>query len=136
MRSSTVSSRLLAANTQSSNHVLRCPRRVCHLLVALWRACLAMRPTAVVRLCRRVCGLGLFILFWHLMTMYEVTFYVRFLNIPGPVEVLAEMAETGDERTVLYAPPDQPGADLSWVCAGSLSRDSLRYPGWLVSTDG
>jgi NitT/TauT family transport system permease protein len=27
------------------------------------------------------------------MTTYEVTFYVRFLNIPGPVEVLAEMAK-------------------------------------------
>ncbi len=93
MRSSTVSSRLLAADTQGSNHVLRCPRRVHHLLGALWRACLGRRTTAVVRLCRRVCGLGLFFLFWHLMTTYEVTFYVRFLNIPGPVEVLAEMAK-------------------------------------------
>jgi len=64
-----------------------------HLLGALWRACLGRRTTAVVRLCRRVCGLGLFFLFWHLMTTYEVTFYVRFLNIPGPVEVLAEMAK-------------------------------------------
>jgi len=59
----------------------------------MWRACLFMRTTAVVRLCRRVCGLGLFFLFWYLMTTYEVTFYVRFLNFPSPVEVLAEMGK-------------------------------------------
>src|SRR5690242_6152736 len=93
MRSITVSSRLLAAGMQGREPVLRHPDRVHHRLMALWRACLVGRSTAIVRLGRRVCGLGLFFLLWHLMTTYEVTLYVRFLNIPGPVEVLAEMGK-------------------------------------------
>jgi NitT/TauT family transport system permease protein len=93
MRSITVSPRLHTADTPGSDQALRCPRSVHHLLVAIYRACLVMRTTAVARPCRRVCGLGLFFLFWHLMTTYEVTFYVRFVNVPGPAEVLAEMGK-------------------------------------------
>jgi NitT/TauT family transport system permease protein len=52
-----------------------------------WAGCTAIAS----RLCRRVVALGLFFLIWHLLTAFEVTCYVRFLNIPGPLTVLTEL---------------------------------------------
>lgn len=60
-------------------------------LAGIWRARLAGLAAAAVRPCRRVFALAMFFLVWHLLTVFEVTFYVRFVNIPGPLTVLAEM---------------------------------------------
>ncbi len=55
-----------------------------------WRRRVTALTSWAARPCRRVFALGLFFLAWHLLTAYEVTFYARFSNVPGPLAVLAE----------------------------------------------
>jgi NitT/TauT family transport system permease protein len=40
-----------------------------------------------------VLSLGSLVLFWHLATTYRWDFYIRFTNIPTPMEVLSKVAE-------------------------------------------
>jgi NitT/TauT family transport system permease protein len=39
------------------------------------------------------CALMGIVLFWHLATIYRLDFYIRFTNIPTPMEVLSKVAE-------------------------------------------
>lgn len=39
------------------------------------------------------CSLLGIVLFWHLATTYKLDFYIRFTNIPTPMEVLSKMVE-------------------------------------------
>jgi NitT/TauT family transport system permease protein len=39
-------------------------------------------------------SLALFILAWHLLTKYRVSFHVRFINVPSPEMVLESLAKT------------------------------------------
>jgi NitT/TauT family transport system permease protein len=41
------------------------------------------------------CSLGGLVLLWHLVTTYRVDFYVRFSNIPTPLDVLHSMVQAG-----------------------------------------
>jgi len=41
----------------------------------------------------RASSIGLFLLAWHVATLWDVDFYVRFQNIPSPGDVLAEAIE-------------------------------------------
>ena len=40
-----------------------------------------------------LCSLGGIVLFWHLATTYRWDFYIRFTNIPTPLEVLEKVAQ-------------------------------------------
>jgi NitT/TauT family transport system permease protein len=41
----------------------------------------------------RASSIGLFLLAWHIATLWDLDFYVRFQNIPSPGDVLAEAVE-------------------------------------------
>lgn len=51
-----------------------------------------LRPTSWRRPALRALSIGLFVLAWHLATLWDLDFYVRFQNIPSPGDVLAEAA--------------------------------------------
>ena len=55
----------------------------------LWHA---LRERAPVQLMALGSLLGI-VLFWHLATTYKLDFYIRFTNIPTPMEVLAKIVE-------------------------------------------
>jgi NitT/TauT family transport system permease protein len=45
------------------------------------------------RRARRAASLGLFFVLWHVVTEWDLAFYVRFQNIPTPAQVLAEAVD-------------------------------------------
>jgi NitT/TauT family transport system permease protein len=53
-------------------------------------AVVPFRPTGWRRPVLRVLSIGLFLLAWHVATLWDLDFYVRFQNIPSPGDVLAE----------------------------------------------
>ena len=56
------------------------------------RAWLRANTTALLL---AACSLGGMVLLWHLATTHRVDFYVRFSNIPTPLEVLHSMLQAG-----------------------------------------
>src|SRR5262250_3699266 len=46
----------------------------------------------------RALSIGLFVLAWHLATLWDLDLYVRFQNIPSPGDVLAEAIELFGSR--------------------------------------
>src|SRR5438552_9628244 len=59
------------------------------------RSCAAAsaRVASLRRPALRASSIGLFLLAWHVATLWDVDFYVRFQNIPSPGDVLAEAIE-------------------------------------------
>ena len=53
----------------------------------------AWLATAIPRLLWAMVSLGLFIGAWHLATEYRLDFYIRFVNVPGPTEVLGNFSD-------------------------------------------
>jgi len=60
--------------------------------VALART-VAWLGMAIPRLLWAALSLGLFIGAWHLATEYRLDFYIRFVNVPGPTEVLGNFSD-------------------------------------------
>jgi NitT/TauT family transport system permease protein len=56
------------------------------------RRWLALHAAELRTLAIGVVSLGLFLLTWHLLTTYRVSFHVRFANIPSPAQVLDSLA--------------------------------------------
>ena len=54
-----------------------------------WQAIRRHAPAYVMAACSL---LGI-VLFWHLATTYKLDFYIRFTNIPTPMEVLSKVIE-------------------------------------------
>lgn len=54
-----------------------------------WRALWERAPAVLMAACSL---LGI-VLFWHLATTYKMDFYIRFTNIPTPIEVLSKVVE-------------------------------------------
>src|SRR5207244_8713538 len=59
------------------------------------RSCAAAsaRVASLRRPALRASSIGLFLLAWHVATLWDLDFYVRFQNIPSPGDVLAEAIE-------------------------------------------
>ena len=57
------------------------------------RAAASARVASFRRPALRASSIGLFLLAWHVATLWDVDFYVRFQNIPSPGDVLAEAIE-------------------------------------------
>ena len=53
-------------------------------------AVVSLRPAGWRRPVLRALSIGLFLLAWHVATMWDLDFYVRFQNIPSPGDVLSE----------------------------------------------
>jgi NitT/TauT family transport system permease protein len=47
-------------------------------------------------------SIALFVLAWHLLTTYRVSFHVRFLNVPTPASVLASAIHAGRDPDFVY----------------------------------
>src|ERR1700722_6082659 len=47
-------------------------------------------------------SLVLFVLSWHLLTAYRVSFHVRFTNIPTPLEVVGSFARAAHDGTLFH----------------------------------
>src|SRR5262249_59224443 len=67
------------------------PARAVWLAPAAWRALLVRLTLGSTRPLLRLLALGLFFAFWHLASTYQLTWYIRFVNIPTPGGVLREM---------------------------------------------
>src|SRR5262249_32075372 len=67
------------------------PARAAWLAPATWRALFVRLILASTRPLLRLLALGLFFAFWHLASTYQLTWYIRFVNIPTPADVLSEM---------------------------------------------
>lgn len=59
--------------------------------LAAWKARSAWLAATASRPSQRLFAVAMFFLLWHLLTTFEVTLYMRFANIPGPLSVLAEL---------------------------------------------
>jgi NitT/TauT family transport system permease protein len=57
-----------------------------------------LRWTSLRRPALRALSIGLFLLAWHLATLWDLDVYVRFQNIPSPGDVLAEAIELFGSR--------------------------------------
>lgn len=55
----------------------------------IWQALCQRAPAGLMAACSL---LGI-VLFWHLATTYKLDFYIRFTNIPTPMEVLSKIVE-------------------------------------------
>jgi len=53
----------------------------------------AWLATAIPKLLWAMVSIGLFIGAWHLATEYRLDFYIRFVNVPGPTEVLGNFSD-------------------------------------------
>jgi NitT/TauT family transport system permease protein len=56
------------------------------------RRWLALHAAELRTLALGTVSLGLFLLAWHLLTTYRVSFHVRFTNVPSPAQVLDSLA--------------------------------------------
>src|SRR3989454_12613312 len=54
------------------------------------RAAASARVASLRRPALRASSIGLFLLAWHVATLWDLDLYVRFQNIPAPGDVLAE----------------------------------------------
>ena len=57
------------------------------------RAAASARVASLRRPALRASSIGLFLLAWHVATLWDLDFYVRFQNIPSPGDVLTEAIE-------------------------------------------
>src|SRR6266446_1534865 len=58
-----------------------------------------LRLTSWRRPALRTLSIGLFLLAWHVATLWDLDVYVRFQNIPSPGDVLAEAIELFSGRS-------------------------------------
>jgi len=65
-------------------------RRSAWLSATTWRALLVRLILRSTRPLLRLLALGLFFAFWHVASTYELSLYIRFVNIPTPADVLSE----------------------------------------------
>jgi NitT/TauT family transport system permease protein len=68
--------------------------------VAVARALARLRGQGVALLLG-ACSLGAVLLFWHLATTYRWDFYIRFTNLPTPMEVLSRLGLALDSQKFL-----------------------------------
>jgi NitT/TauT family transport system permease protein len=71
------------------------------LLAAKWsRRWLAQHRAEVKSYVIGAISLALFLLAWHLLTTYRVSFHVRFTNVPTPAQVFQSLARAAHEGTL------------------------------------
>lgn len=66
------------------------PTRAAWLSLSAWRPLLVRIILGSTRPFLRLLALGLFLAFWHIASTYQLTLYMRFVNIPTPTAVLTE----------------------------------------------
>lgn len=66
------------------------PTRASWLSLSAWRPLLVRIMLGSTRPLLRLLALGLFFAFWHIASTYQLTVYMRFVNIPTPTAVLTE----------------------------------------------
>jgi len=66
------------------------PTRASWLSLSAWRPLLVRIMLGSTRPLLRLLALGLFFAFWHIASTYQLTLYMRFVNIPTPTAVLTE----------------------------------------------
>lgn len=71
------------------------PTRSAWLTPTAWRPRLVRMTLGLTRPLLRLLALGLFFAFWHLASTYQLTWYIRFVNIPTPTAVLTEGLNLG-----------------------------------------
>jgi NitT/TauT family transport system permease protein len=72
------------------------------LLAAKCRRWAALHQAEVRSYVIGAISLALFLLAWHLLTTYRVSFHVRFTNVPTPAEVFRSFVRTTHSGTLLH----------------------------------
>src|SRR6476620_7007641 len=70
------------------------PPMPARLTIGLVRRWLALHKGELRALLFGAISLALFLLAWHLLTKYRVTFHVRFINVPSPEMVFDSLMKT------------------------------------------
>ena len=66
-----------------------------------WRRALEWMRSQLGSVLLGVCSIGAMVLFWHLATTYRWDFYVRFSNLPTPLDVFHEFVQAmGSQRFI------------------------------------